>query len=92
MEKAPAIFIIAIGWPLKAGYPHEMRAADYDNWITETIVKNGELAEEAASEITSLGAQAMPVKADIRKIGEIETLFDAAGYRILQKGEDGRAN
>ena len=42
MEKAPAIFIIGIGWPLKDGYPHEMRAADYDDWATETIVKNDE--------------------------------------------------
>lgn len=41
-EKYPAIFIIGIGWPLKDGYPHEMRAADYDDWATETIVKNGE--------------------------------------------------
>lgn len=41
-EKAQAIFIIGIGWPLKDGYPHEMRAADYDDWVTETILKNGE--------------------------------------------------
>ena len=41
-EKAPAIFIIGIGQPLKDGYPHEMRAADYDDWVTETIIKNGE--------------------------------------------------
>jgi aspartate--ammonia ligase len=42
MEKAPAVFIIGIGWPLKDGYPHEMRAADYDDWATETITRNGE--------------------------------------------------
>jgi len=42
MEKSAAIFIIGIGWPLKDGYPHEMRAADYDDWATETIVKGGE--------------------------------------------------
>ena len=42
MEMAPAIFIIGIGWPLKDGYPHEMRAADYDDWATETISNNGE--------------------------------------------------
>jgi len=42
MEKSSAIFIIGIGWPLKDGYPHEMRAADYDDWATETIVKGGE--------------------------------------------------
>jgi aspartate--ammonia ligase len=41
-EVSPAIFIIGIGWPLKDGYPHEMRAADYDEWITETVVKNGQ--------------------------------------------------
>ncbi len=41
-EKAPAIFIIGIGQILKDGYPHEMRAADYDDWITKTITKNGE--------------------------------------------------
>jgi aspartate--ammonia ligase len=42
LEHAPAVFIIGIGWPLKDGYPHEMRAADYDDWSTESIVKNGE--------------------------------------------------
>ncbi len=42
LEKAPAIFILGIGWSLKDGYPHEMRAADYDDWVTETIVRNGE--------------------------------------------------
>ena len=42
MEKFPAIFIIGIGWPLKDGYPHEMRAADYDDWAAETIVNGGE--------------------------------------------------
>ena len=37
----PAIFIIGIGWPLKDGYPHEMRAADYDDWITDTSDETG---------------------------------------------------
>jgi aspartate--ammonia ligase len=36
LKEHPAIFIIGIGWPLKDGYPHEMRAADYDDWITDT--------------------------------------------------------
>ncbi len=42
LEKAPALFIIGIGWPLKDGYPHELRAADYDDWVTETIKSGGE--------------------------------------------------
>jgi len=37
----PAVFIIGIGWPLADGYPHELRAADYDDWATETISANG---------------------------------------------------
>jgi len=39
----PAIFIIGIGWVLEDGYPHEMRAADYDDWVTETVEKNGKM-------------------------------------------------
>ena len=42
IQKYPAVFIIGIGWLLKDGYPHEMRAADYDDWITETIDINGQ--------------------------------------------------
>ena len=36
IQKHPAVFIIGIGWVLKDGYPHEMRAADYDEWVTDT--------------------------------------------------------
>lgn len=42
LQKYPAVFIIGIGWVLKDGYPHEMRAADYDDWVTPTVEKNGE--------------------------------------------------
>ena len=41
LKKYPAVFIIGIGWTLDDGYPHEMRAADYDDWVTESVVKNG---------------------------------------------------
>ncbi|MCE7733898.1 MAG: aspartate--ammonia ligase [Candidatus Heimdallarchaeota archaeon] len=41
IQKYPAIFIYGIGWKLADGYPHEMRAADYDDWITETISTDG---------------------------------------------------
>ena len=43
IKEHPAIFIIGIGWVLEDGYPHEMRAADYDDWITETVEKNGKM-------------------------------------------------
>jgi aspartate--ammonia ligase len=41
LQDYPAVFIYGIGWPLKDGYPHEMRAADYDDWVTETVSSNG---------------------------------------------------
>ncbi|MFC1692963.1 aspartate--ammonia ligase [Candidatus Latescibacterota bacterium] len=37
IQKYPAIFIYGIGWPLRDGHPHEMRASDYDDWVTETM-------------------------------------------------------
>jgi aspartate--ammonia ligase len=41
LQEYPAIFIIGVGWTLKDGYPHEMRAADYDDWVTETKSEDG---------------------------------------------------
>jgi len=43
IQKYPAIFIYGVGYFLKDGYPLEMRAADYDDWIAETITKDGQL-------------------------------------------------
>ena len=41
VKELSAIFIYGIGWALKDGYPHEMRAADYDDWVTETKSEDG---------------------------------------------------
>ncbi len=41
LQEHPAIFIYGIGWTLDDGYPHEMRAADYDDWATETESADG---------------------------------------------------
>ncbi len=41
LQEEPAIFIYGIGWTLQDGYPHEMRAADYDDWVTETKSADG---------------------------------------------------
>ncbi len=41
LQKHPAVFIIGIGWPLHDGHPHEMRAADYDDWISEVTLPDG---------------------------------------------------
>ncbi|MCJ7724814.1 MAG: aspartate--ammonia ligase, partial [Acidimicrobiia bacterium] len=41
LQDYPAVFIIGIGRVLADGYPHEMRAADYDDWITPTPSEDG---------------------------------------------------
>jgi aspartate--ammonia ligase len=41
IQEYPAVFIYGIGWSLADGYPHELRAADYDDWVTETESKDG---------------------------------------------------
>lgn len=41
LQECPAVFIIGIGWTLKDGYPHEMRAADYDDWVSEATSIDG---------------------------------------------------
>jgi len=41
IQEYPAVFIYGIGWQLADGYPHELRAADYDDWVTETQSKDG---------------------------------------------------
>jgi aspartate--ammonia ligase len=42
LQECPAVFITGIGWTLKDGYPHEMRAADYDDWCSETHSVDGQ--------------------------------------------------
>ena len=41
IQEYPAVFIYGIGWVLEDGYPHEMRAADYDDWATPTTSEDG---------------------------------------------------
>jgi aspartate--ammonia ligase len=41
LQDYPAVFIYGIGWTLEDGYPHEMRAPDYDDWVTETVSEDG---------------------------------------------------
>ena len=41
LQEHPAVFVYGIGWPLADGLPHELRAADYDDWSTETVSEDG---------------------------------------------------
>jgi aspartate--ammonia ligase len=89
MDKAQAIFIVGIGHSLKDGYPHEMRAADYDDWVTETITRNGEQyyglngdilvwnpVTERRHELTSMGIRVdrESLKVQLRIAGQEDSL------------------
>ena len=68
IQKYPAVFIIGIGWTLQDGYPHEMRAADYDDWVTETVSDEGQAHARAERRHPGLepGDQAAP-RAHVRR-------------------------
>ncbi len=89
LQKYPAIFIIGIGWPLKDGYPHENRAADYDDWVTETLTKdkrpmhglNGDIlvwnpVTKRRHELTSMGIRvnAETLKVQLEMAGQLDSL------------------
>ena len=89
LQDYPAIFIIGIGWPLEDGYPHEMRAADYDDWVTETVSDSGKPTHglngdilvwnhitKRRHELTSMGIRVNPVtlKTQLEMSGQLEFL------------------
>ena len=42
LQEYPAVFIYGIGWPFsRTATPTRLRAADYDDWVTETVSKDG---------------------------------------------------
>nr|MCK4929827.1 aspartate--ammonia ligase [Nanoarchaeota archaeon] len=63
-KKHGAVFLIGIGHPLESGKPHDLRAADYDDWITKTYEEkrglNGDIivwdtVRKEALELSSMG-------------------------------------
>jgi len=89
LQKHPAIFIIGIGWVLQDGYPHEMRAADYDDWVTETRSKDGRVMHglngdilvwnpvtKRRHELTSMGIRvnAQTLKKQLELSGQLDFL------------------
>jgi aspartate--ammonia ligase len=89
LQRYPAIFIIGVGWPLKDGYPHEMRAADYDDWVTETVTEAGQPAHglngdilvwnsvtKRRHELTSMGVRvnAETLKQQLEMSGQMDSL------------------
>lgn len=89
LQEYPAVFIYGIGWVLKDGYPHEMRAADYDDWATETKSAdgrpmhglNGDIlvwnhVTKRRHELTSMGIRVIPetLKQQLEISGQMDFL------------------
>jgi aspartate--ammonia ligase len=89
LQEYPGIFIYGIGWPLKDGSPHEMRAADYDDWVTETKSRdnrsmhglNGDIlvwnpVTKRRHELTSMGIRvnAQTLKKQLEIAGQLDLL------------------
>ena len=95
LQEHPGVFIYGIGWPLRDGYPHEMRAADYDDWATETRSKdgrpmhglNGDIliwnhVTQRRHELTSMGIRVNAVS--LQKQLEMSGLLDLLKYPYHQ--------
>ncbi|HII72596.1 TPA: aspartate--ammonia ligase, partial [Candidatus Woesearchaeota archaeon] len=67
-ERLGAVFLIGIGAPLKSGEPHDLRAADYDDWITPTSPKtrglDGDIIVWDPVRKTSLELSSMGIRVD----------------------------
>ncbi|MBN1792966.1 aspartate--ammonia ligase [Candidatus Woesearchaeota archaeon] len=63
-----AVFIIGIGHPLKSGEPHDLRAADYDDWSTHSELGkpglNGDIVVWDAVRQKSLELSSMGIRVD----------------------------
>jgi aspartate--ammonia ligase len=89
IQEHPAVFILGIGYPLEDGFPHELRAADYDDWVTETTTDTGKSAHglngdilvwnhvtQRRHELTSMGIRVNPqtLKIQLEMSGQTDFL------------------
>ena len=101
LKKFGAVFIYGIGWTLKDGYPHEMRAADYDDWVTPTTSKdgrpmhglNGDIlvwnpVTERRHELTSMGVRVNPetLVDQLERTDQMDFL-DLPYHKAIMKGD-----
>jgi aspartate--ammonia ligase len=101
LQECPAVFIIGIGWTLADGYPHEMRAADYDDWVTETTSLDGRQCHglngdilvwnpvtKRRHELTSMGVRvnAETLKQQLERTGQLDFL-NFPYHQAIMNGE-----
>ena len=101
LKEYKAVFIYGIGATLDDGYPHEMRAPDYDDWITPTITKDGKLMHglngdilvwnpvtERRHELSSMGIRvnAETLKEQLTITGQLDFL-ELPYHKAIMNGE-----
>lgn len=89
LQEIPAVFIIGIGWTLDDGYPHEMRAADYDDWVTPVVGADGKVTNglngdilvwnpvtRRRHELSSMGVRVDPasLREQLERTGQLDWL------------------
>ncbi len=81
-KKYGAVFLVGIGYPLKSGKPHDVRAADYDDWSTETKPGyhglNGDIIVWDEVRKDSLELSSMGIRVDANAL--LEQLFRTNTY------------
>ncbi|MFH0798185.1 MAG: aspartate--ammonia ligase [Candidatus Woesearchaeota archaeon] len=85
-EEYGAVFLIGIGYPLKSGKPHDLRAADYDDWSTETYGGrhglNGDIIVWDETRGKSLELSSMGIRVDR---GSMQRQLDMCGLSYRQE-------
>jgi len=83
-QELGAVFIIGVGAPLADGVPHDERAADYDDWITETAPGrrglNGDILVWYPVLNTSVELSSMGIRVDATSLAQ----------QLAAKGEDSK--
>jgi aspartate--ammonia ligase len=77
LQEHPALFIYGIGWPLADGLPHELRAADYDDWASEVRASDGRLTHGLNGDILVMN----PVTGRRHELSSMGIRVDAASLQ-----------
>jgi aspartate--ammonia ligase len=74
LQEHPAVFIQGIGWPLADGLPHELRAADYDDWMLNGDILVWNPVTRRRHELSSMGIRV--TKESLRRQLELSGQLD----------------
>jgi aspartate--ammonia ligase len=77
LREHPALFIYGIGWPLADGLPHELRAADYDDWASEVRLADGTVTHGLNGDILVMN----PVTGRRHELSSMGIRVDAASLQ-----------